>query len=60
MTIDINAKNPEGYWSPIHMLCENYKHDNLEELMKPLVEKGVYVNATTPDGGNALHILFGN
>lgn len=42
------------------MLCANYKHDNLEELMKPLIKRGVDVNAKTPDGRNALHILFGN
>ncbi len=58
-TVDIDAKNQDG-WSPLHMLCANYKHDDLEELIKPLIERGVNVNSRTPDGRNSLHILCGN
>jgi len=72
-SIDVNkifslmsSKPPEdGRYLPIrdgnalHFLCRFYKHDNLIDLARPLIENGIDINAQDSDGWNALHFLFG-
>ena len=58
--IDVNAVNHNGI-NALMALCSNYKHDNIIDIVRLLVENGININATSDDmGWNALVTLCYN
>jgi hypothetical protein len=41
-------------------LCKNYQNENLIDIIRLLIEKGIDVNCENRDGDNALHFLCAN
>ena len=57
ISVDINATDPSNRMNALLKLSRNYGHDNLIELVQPLIERGIDIHATDPNGVNALHNL---
>lgn len=45
-TVDINAMNLDGLWTPLNLLCYYYD-SRLMDLVKLIIEKGADINAKT-------------
>ena len=56
-SVYINYTDKKDGMNALLKLSRNYGHDNLIELVQPLIKRGIDVNATDPDGWNALHNL---
>ncbi len=57
VSVDVNATDPLNGMNALLKLTRNYGHDNLIELVQPLIKRGIDVNTTDPYGWNALHYL---
>ena len=54
---DVNAITAVPRWTPLHLLCENYKNDNLIEIVKLLIEKGAKVDEQSLVGVTPLYLV---
>ncbi len=52
---NINEKTPDG-WNPLHLLCDNYQGDNLENLILLLKDSNIDLKATTNEGFTASYL----
>lgn len=57
--IDLDEKMDSDN-TPLHILCQFYKNDNLINLIKFLIKKGTDVNAENEEGEIPLHLLCSN
>ena len=57
VSVDVNATDPIDGMNALLKLTRYYEYENLTELVEPLVEIGIDVNATDAEGWNALHHL---
>lgn len=58
LNVNINALDRKDGMNALLKLSRNYQHDNLIQLVQPLIERGIDVTAIDPNGRNALHYLF--
>ena len=54
-SVNINATDSKDGMNALLKLCRHYEHDNLIELVRPLIKRGIDVTATDPNGENSLH-----
>ncbi len=55
--VDVNAIDTTDGMNALLKLTRNYGHKNLIKLVRPLIKRGIDVNATDNNGWNALHNL---
>lgn len=55
--MDVNATDPINGMNALLKLSRYYGYENLIELVQPLIDFGIDVNATDAEGWNALHNL---
>ena len=52
----MNAESNED-WNALHLVCRNYHGDNLINIVRLLIDKGINVNAKDNEDWNALHVV---
>ncbi len=57
--VNFNIETEDG-WAPIHFFCRYFKHSNLIDFVRLLIDKGADAQAKTIKEWNPLHFLFRN
>lgn len=55
--VDVNSRDSKDGMNAFLKLSRHYGHDNLIQLVEPLIERGIDVNAKGPNSWSALHNL---
>ena len=56
-SLEGNARDPEDEMNALLILTRHYGHEDLIQLVRSLIERGIDINATYPNDWNAFHNL---